>query len=67
MGSRYRSFRISPYLSLRCSHCLAGARRAAERLVCSAAALPIVLKGRAELGPLGTRIEVRDLPPGAQL
>jgi hypothetical protein len=35
--------------------------------VCSAAALPTVLRARAALGPLAARIEVRDLPAGALL
>jgi hypothetical protein len=35
--------------------------------LCSAAALSTVLRARAGLGPLGARIEVRDLPPGALL
>ena len=36
--------------------------------LCSAAARPTVLRARAALGPaLGARIEVRDLPPGADL
>jgi hypothetical protein len=35
--------------------------------LCSAAALPTVLRARSSLGPLAPRIEVRDLPPGALL
>jgi hypothetical protein len=42
-------------------------RHARALYVCSAAARPTVLKARAELGPLGARIEVRDLPTGALL
>jgi hypothetical protein len=42
-------------------------RHARALYVCSAAALPTVAKARAELGPLGARIEVRDLPPGGLL
>jgi hypothetical protein len=41
------------------------ARHARALYVCSAAALPTVLRARAALGPLSARIEVRDLPPGA--
>lgn len=40
-------------------------RHARALYLCSAAALPTVLKARADLGPLAARIEVRDLPPGA--
>ena len=35
--------------------------------LCSPAALPTVLRARGALGPLASRIEVRDLPPGALL
>jgi len=42
-------------------------RHARALYLCSPAALPTVLRARAELGPLGARIEVRDLPPGAPL
>jgi hypothetical protein len=35
--------------------------------LCSPAALSIVRRARAELGPLAARIEIRDLPPGALL
>jgi hypothetical protein len=40
-------------------------RHARALYLCSPAALSTVLRARAELGPLGARIEVRDLPPGA--
>jgi len=42
-------------------------RHARALYICSAAALPNVLKARAELGPFGARIEIRDLPPAARL
>ena len=42
-------------------------RHARALYLCSAAALPTVLRARATLGPLGSRIEVRDLPAGALL
>jgi hypothetical protein len=42
-------------------------RHARALYLCSPAALPTVLRARTELGPLGGRIEVRDLPPGAPL
>jgi hypothetical protein len=42
-------------------------RHARALYLCSPAALPTVLRARAELGPIGARIEVRDLPPGAPL
>jgi hypothetical protein len=42
-------------------------RHARVLYLCSRAALPTVLRARAELGPLSARIEVRDLPPGAPL
>jgi hypothetical protein len=42
-------------------------RHARALYLCSPAALPTVLRARAELGPLSARIEVRDLPPGALL
>lgn len=42
-------------------------RHARVLYLCSAAALPTVLRARAALGPLSARIEVRDLPPGALL
>lgn len=42
-------------------------RHARALYLCSPAALPTVLKARAELGPLGARVEVRDLPRGALL
>lgn len=40
-------------------------RHARALYLCSPAALATVLRARAQLGPLGARIEVRDLPPGA--
>ena len=40
-------------------------RHARALYLCSPAALTTVLRSRAELGPLGARIEVRDLPPDA--
>jgi hypothetical protein len=43
------------------------ARHARALYLCSAAALPTVLRARATLGPQSARIEVRDLPPGALL
>jgi hypothetical protein len=43
------------------------ARHARALYLCSAAALPTVLRARAVLGPLSARIEVRDLPPDALL
>lgn len=42
-------------------------RHARALYLCSAAALSTVLRARAGLGPLGVRIEVRDLPAGALL
>jgi hypothetical protein len=42
-------------------------RHARALYLCSPAALTTVLRARAALGPLGARIEVRDLPPGARL
>jgi hypothetical protein len=42
-------------------------RHARALYLCSPAALRTVLRARAELGPLGARVEVRDLPPGALL
>jgi hypothetical protein len=42
-------------------------RHARALYLCSPAALPTVLRARAELGPLSARIEVRDLPPDAPL
>jgi hypothetical protein len=42
-------------------------RHARALYLCSAAALATVLKARTELGPLGARVEVRELPPGAPL
>jgi hypothetical protein len=42
-------------------------RHARALYLCSAAALPTVLRARAALGPQSARIEVRDLPPGALL
>ncbi|MFZ0403225.1 MAG: hypothetical protein WAL03_19295 [Pseudolabrys sp.] len=42
-------------------------RHARALYLCSPAALTTVLNARALLGPLAARIEVRDLPPGAQL
>jgi hypothetical protein len=42
-------------------------RHARALYLCSAAALPTVLRARAALGPLSARVEVRDLPPGALL
>ena len=41
-------------------------RHARALYLCSPAALTTVLNARALLGPLAARIEVRDLPPGAQ-
>jgi hypothetical protein len=40
-------------------------RHARALYVCSPAALPTVLRARAGLGPLASRVEVRDLPAGA--
>jgi hypothetical protein len=42
-------------------------RHARALYLCSPAALPTVLRARAELGPWAARIEVRDLPPDAPL
>lgn len=42
-------------------------RHARALYLCSSAALKTVLEARAQLGPLGARIEVRDLPAGARL
>jgi hypothetical protein len=42
-------------------------RHARVLYLCSPAALTIVLRARAELGPLAARVEVRDLPPTAPL
>jgi len=42
-------------------------RHARALYLCSPAALGTVLRARGSLGPLGARIEVRDLPPGALL
>jgi hypothetical protein len=42
-------------------------RHARALYLCSAAALPTVLRARTALGPLSDRIEVRDLPAGASL
>jgi hypothetical protein len=42
-------------------------RHARALYLCSAAALPTVLRARAELGPGADRVEVRDLPPDAAL
>jgi len=42
-------------------------RHARALYLCSAAALPTVLRARAQLGPLSARIEVRDLPPDAPM
>jgi hypothetical protein len=42
-------------------------RHARALYLCSPAALPTVLRARAELGPWSARIEVRDLPPDAPL
>jgi hypothetical protein len=42
-------------------------RHARAVYLCSPAALSTVLRARADLGPLATRIEVRDLPPTAPL
>jgi hypothetical protein len=42
-------------------------RHARALYLCSPAALPTVLRARTALGPLGARVEVRDLPPGALL
>jgi hypothetical protein len=41
------------------------ARHARAVYLCSAAALPTVVRARAALGPLSARVEVRDLPPAA--
>jgi hypothetical protein len=43
------------------------ARHARALYLCSAAALPTVLRARSALGPLAARVEVRDLPAGALL
>jgi hypothetical protein len=43
------------------------ARHARALYLCSPAALGTVLRARDALGPLGARIEVRNLPPGALL
>jgi hypothetical protein len=43
------------------------ARHARALYLCSAAALGTVLRARDALGPLGARVEVRDLPPDALL
>jgi hypothetical protein len=40
-------------------------RHARALYLCSPAALPTVARAREELGPLATRVEIRDLPPGA--
>jgi len=40
-------------------------RHARALYVCSAAARPTVTRAREALGPLGARIEIRDLPPSA--
>jgi len=40
-------------------------RHARALYLCSSGALSTVLRARAQLGPLASRIEVRDLPPGA--
>jgi hypothetical protein len=42
-------------------------RHARVLYLCSPAALPVVLRARNALGPLGARVEVRDLPPAALL
>jgi hypothetical protein len=42
-------------------------RHARALYLCSPAALSTVLRARTALGPLGARVEVRDLPPGALL
>jgi hypothetical protein len=42
-------------------------RHARALYLCSPAALPTVLRARAQLGPLSARIEVRGLPPHALL
>ena len=42
-------------------------RHARALYLCSAAALPTVLRARDALGPQAVRVEVRDLPPGALL
>ncbi|MDX6419388.1 MAG: hypothetical protein QOG28_4008, partial [Trebonia sp.] len=42
-------------------------RHARALYLCSPAALGTVLRARDSLGPLGARIEVRNLPPGALL
>jgi hypothetical protein len=42
-------------------------RHARALYLCSPAALPTVLRARTALGPLGARVEVRDLPAGASL
>ena len=42
-------------------------RHARALYLCSPAALPTVLRARAQLGPLSARIEVRGLPPDALL
>jgi len=42
-------------------------RHARALYLCSPAALGTVLRARDALGPLGARVEVRNLPPGALL
>lgn len=43
------------------------ARHARALYLCSAAARPVVLRARDSIGPLGTRVEIRDLPARAPL
>lgn len=42
-------------------------RHARVLYLCSPAARPVVARARDSLGPLGERVEVRDLPPGAAM
>src|SRR5499427_1427204 len=42
-------------------------RHARALYVCSPAARPVVARARDAVGPLGARVEIRDLPPGAGL
>ena len=42
-------------------------RHARALYLCSPGALPAVVQARAEVGPLGARIEIRNLPTGASL
>jgi hypothetical protein len=42
-------------------------RHARALYLCSPAARPVVSRARATIGALGARVEIRDLPPGADL